>query len=210
VVAGKEVEFTVTIHNVKGTTIPELNDEFVKKIAPDLESVNALMDRIRTNLKSENERNAIANYEEKVIENLIESSKLEYPPVLVDMELQELIQEYKRQVQASCRDEKEFEAKMKQVPEAELRENGMPMAKKRVLWALVVNEVAKKEGITVTAEEIDEEIENMAKRAGQNREELLNYIKQNNGRMEVENFLSGKKTIKKLVEIVQANTPAKS
>jgi trigger factor len=210
VVAGKEVEFTVTIHNVKGTTIPELNDEFVKKIAPDLESVNALMDRIRTNLKSENERNAIANYEEKVIENLIESSKLEYPPVLVDMELQELIQEYKRQVQASCRDEKEFEEKMKQVPEAELRENGMPMAKKRVLWALVVNEVAKKEGITVTAEEIDEEIENMAKRAGQNREELLNYIKQNNGRMEVENFLSGKKTIKKLVEIVRANTPAKS
>ncbi len=210
VAAGKVMDFTVKINDVQGTTLPELTDEFAKKISPDIESVDVLKDRIRTNLKSEKERNSISNYEEKVIEKLIADSKLEYPPVMVDMELQDLIQEYKKQLQATCRDEKEFEERMKQVPEAKLRENGKPLAKKRVLWSLVVSEVAKQEGITVSKEEIDEEIENMLKSAGQKREEMRKYIDENNGRMEVENFISAKKTIKKLVEIVKANTPAES
>ena len=210
VVAGKEVEFTVKIHDVKGTTLPELTDEFAKKVSPDIESVDALKERIRTNLKSEKERNAVSNYEEKVIEKLISISKLEYPPVMIDMELQDLIQDYKRQLQASCRDEKEFEERMKQVPEAKLRENGMPMAKQRVLWTLVVGEIAQKEEIKVSEEEIEEEVENMMKNAGQRKEEMRKYIDENNGRIEVQNFLSAKKTIKQLVETVKANSPAES
>jgi trigger factor len=159
VVAGKEVLFTVTIKDVQGLTLPEIDDEFAKKVAPGVDSVDALKERISANLKNEKERNAVSNYEEKVIEKLIESSKLEYPPVMVDMELQGLLEDYKRQLQASCRDEKEFEERMKQVPEAKLRENGRPMAKKRVLWSLVVSEVAKAEEITVSAEEVDQEVE---------------------------------------------------
>lgn len=210
VVAGKEVEFTVTIKDVRGMTLPELDDEFAKKVSPGIESLEALKDRIRTNLKSEKERNAVANYEEKVIEKLIEISKLEYPPVMIDMELQDLIEEYKRQLQASCRDEKEFEERMKQVPEAKLRENGKPMAKKRVLWTLVVSEVAKQEEIAVSEQEVDEEIESMLKDAGQRKEEMRKYLQESNGRREVESFLHAKKTIKHLVEMVKANTPSEN
>ncbi|MFA6346964.1 MAG: trigger factor [Dehalococcoidales bacterium] len=210
VVAGKEVEFTVTIKDVRGMTLPELDDEFAKKVSPGIESLEALKDRIRTNLKSEKERNAVANYEEKVIEKLIEISKLEYPPVMIDMELQDLIEEYKRQLQASCRDEKEFEERMKQVPEAKLRENGKPMAKKRVLWTLVVSEVAKQEEIAVSEQEVDEEIESMLKDAGQRKEEMRKYLQESNGRREVESFLHAKKTIKQLVEMVKANTPSEN
>jgi trigger factor len=210
VVAGKEVEFTVTIKDVRGMTLPELDDEFAKKVSPGIESLEALKDRIRTNLRSEKERNAVANYEEKVIEKLIEISKLEYPPVMIDMELQDLIEEYKRQLQASCRDEKEFEERMKQVPEAKLRENGKPMAKKRVLWTLVVSEVAKQEEIAVSEQEVDEEIESMLKDAGQRKEEMRKYLQESNGRREVESFLHAKKTIKHLVEMVKANTPSEN
>jgi trigger factor len=210
VVAGKEVEFTVTIKDVRGMTLPELDDEFAKKVSPGIESLEALKDRIRTNLKSEKERKAVANYEEKVIEKLIEISKLEYPPVMIDMELQDLIEEYKRQLQASCRDEKEFEERMKQVPEAKLRENGKPMAKKRVLWTLVVSEVAKQEEIAVSEQEVDEEIDSMLKDAGQRKEEMRKYLQESNGRREVESFLHAKKTIKHLVEMVKANTPSEN
>ena len=210
VVAGKEAHFTVTIKDVQGMDLPEMNDEFAKKVAPGIESVDALKERIRTNLQNEKERNAVSNYEEKVVEKLIESSKLEYPPVMVDMELQGLIQEYKRQLQASCRDEKEFEERMKQVPEAKLRENGKPMAKKRLLWSLVLSEVTKAENITVSAEEVDQEIEEMLKDAGQNKEEMRKYFQENYGRQEIESFLSAKKTIKHLVDTVKANQPSES
>ncbi len=210
VVAGKEVLFTVTIKDVQGLTLPEIDDEFAKKVAPGVNSVDELKERVRANLKNEKERNAVSNYEEKVIEKLIESSKLEYPPVMVDMELQGLLEDYKRQLQASCRDEKEFEERMKQVPEAKLRENGRPMAKKRVLWSLVVTEVAKAEEITVSAEEVDQEIEEMLKDAGQKKEELRQYMQDNNGRREVESFLHAKKTLKHLVGMVKANISSKS
>jgi trigger factor len=209
-VAGKELDFTVKIHDVQGTSLPEIDDEFAKKIAPGIESLEALKERISLNMKNEKERNAVANFEEKVVENLIEVSKLEYPPIMIDMELQGLIEEYKQQLQASCRDQKEFEERMKQVPDAKLRENGKPMAKKRVLWSLVVNEAAKAEGITVTEPEIDEEIENMIKDAGQRAEELRQYMNEYNNRMNVESLLKARKTIKKLVEIVQANNSSDS
>jgi trigger factor len=209
-VAGKELDFTVRIHDVQGTSLPEIDDEFAKKIAPGIESLEALKERIRLNMKNEKERNAVANFEEKVVENLIEISKMEYPPIMVDMELQGLIEEYKQQLQASCRDQKEYEERMKQVPDAKLRENGKPMAKKRVLWSLVVNEAAKAEGITVTEPEIDEEIENMIKDAGQRAEELRQYMNEYNNRMNVESLLKARKTIKKLVEIVQANNSSDS
>jgi len=84
------------------------------------------------------------------------------------------------------------------------------MAKKRGLWSLVVNEAAKAEGITVTEPEIDEEIENMIKDAGQRAEELRQYMNEYNNRMNVESLLKARKTIKKLVEIVQANNSSDS
>jgi trigger factor len=99
---------------------------------------------------------------------------------------------------------------MKRVPEAKLRENGKPMAKKRVLWTLVVSEVAKQEGVTVSDQEVDDEIENMLKDAGQGKEEMRKYLQESNGRREVGSFLQAKKTIKQLVEMVKANTPSEN
>ncbi len=209
-VAGKQVDFTVTIHDVQGTSLPEVNDEFAKKIAPGVESLDALKERIRLNMKSEKERNAVAQFEEKVVESLIESSRLEYPPIMVDMELQGLIEEYKQQLMSTCRDQKEFDEKMKQMPEAKLRENGKPLAKKRVLWTLVINEVARVEEITVTEQEIDAEIEEMIKDAGPRKDEYRQYMQEENNRLNVESMVRARKTIKRLVEIVQANNSSNS
>ncbi|MFA5628953.1 MAG: trigger factor [Dehalococcoidales bacterium] len=209
VAAGKEADFTVTVKEVRGMKLPELNDEFAKKISSEFESFDALKEKIKNNLKSEKERNAEANYEEKVINKLIEISSLEYPPAMVEMELQNLIQDYKWQLQASCRDEKEFEERMKQTPEAELRKNGRPLAQKRVEWALAVTEVAKQEDITVSEEEIDAEIEKTLANAGPRKEDLEKYLQGASGRKEVEGMLHSRKTVKYLIDTVKANTTPK-
>jgi trigger factor len=161
-------------------------------------------------MKGEKERNAVSQFEEKVVESLIESSRLEYPPIMVDMELQGLIEEYKQQLMSTCRDQKEFDEKMKQMPEAKLRENGRPLAKKRVLWTLVINEVARVEEITVTEQEIDAEIEEMIKDAGPRKDEYRQYMQEENNRLNVESMVRARKTIKRLVEIAQANNSSDS
>jgi trigger factor len=205
VVAGKEVDFTVLVHDIQETSLPELDDEFAKKVAPGIESIDVLKERIRANMKSEKEHNADSKFEEKIVEALIESSKLEYPPIMVDLELRGLIEEYKQRLQSSCKDQKEYEQKIKQVPEEKLREEGGPVAKKRILWSLVLNEVTKAEGIDVNDQEIDAEIESMIKDSGAQMEEMRGYMNNYENRMDVKSFLLDRKTIKRLVEIVKAS-----
>ena len=127
---------------------------------------------------------------------------------MIDMELQDLIEEYKRQLQASCRDEKEFEEN-ETGARSEVKKT-VSLWLKRVLWTLVVSEVAKQEEIAVSEQEVDEEIESMLKDAGQRKEEMRKYLQESNGRREVESFLHAKKTIKHLVEMVKANTPSEN
>ncbi len=203
VAAGKEMDFTVKIYDIQETSLPELNDEFAKKVAPDIESMDVLKDRIRLNMKSEKEQNAGFEYEEKVVDALIEMSKLEYPPVMIDMELQSLMDEYQQQLQSSCKSQQEYDKKMKEMPEEKLRENGKPIAKKRILWSLVLTELAKAEAIAVSDEEINNEIEVMIKDAGPRMEEMRQYLNEPNNRINVESILKGKKTIKRLTEIAQ-------
>jgi len=99
---------------------------------------------------------------------------------------------------------------MKQMPEAKLRENGRPLAKKRVLWTLVINEVARVEEITVTEQEIDAEIEEMIKDAGPRKDEYRQYMQEENNRLNVESMVRARKTIKRLAEIAQANNSSNS
>ena len=204
-VAGKEVLFKVKVYDIQAIVLPELNDEFANKVAPDLKTLDLLKERIEKNMRIEREQNADARFEEKVVESLIDISKLEYPPIMIDMESQGLINEYKEQLQTSCKDNREYEEKLKQLPEAVLKERALPLAKKRILWSLVVNEAAKAENIEVDDEEVDEEIERMISGSNEEKREQREYLNDDQNRQNVYNLLKARKTIKKLVEIVKAS-----
>ena len=204
-VAGKEVSFKVKVYDIQATTLPELNDEFTNVVAPDLKTLDLLRERIEKNMRIEREQNADAKFEGKVVESLIEISKLEYPPIMIDMESQGLINEYKEQLQASCKDNREYEEKLKQVPESILKERALLIAKKRILWSLVINETAKAENIEVDDEEVNEEIEQMISEADNGKEEQREYLNDEQNRQNVYDLVKARKTINKLTEIVQAS-----
>ncbi|MDD4873710.1 MAG: trigger factor [Dehalococcoidales bacterium] len=205
VVAGKEVSFKVKVHDIQETMLPELNDEFAQKIAPDIKTLDLLKERIEMNMKIERERNAESKFEEKVVEALIAQSKLEYPPIMIDVEARNLISGYMQQMQASCRDEREYEEKMKQMPEAKLKEQAIPMAKKRLMWSLVVYEVAKTEGVQVDNEEVNVEIEHIISDSNDQKDESREYLRDYQNRQNVSDMLRARKTIRKLVEIVKSS-----
>jgi trigger factor len=204
-VAGKEATCKVKVNDILETELPEINDELANVIAPGVKTLEALKERVRVNMRREREENAQPRFENKLMDTMIRTSQLEYPPVMVEMETQGLINQCKQEIRASCSDDKEYQEKLKQTPDNILKERAWPLAEKRIKWSLVINEVSKAENIEVDDKEIDEEIESMIVDAGEAKEEQRVYLNDGQNRQNVRDIVKARKIIKKLTEIVKNN-----
>ena len=81
--AGKEPSFKVRVIEIKQEILPELNNEFVKQLGPELKTVAALRKEVTGNLKLRAEEKARTDFEERVIEAVTDLSQVTFPPVLV-------------------------------------------------------------------------------------------------------------------------------
>ncbi len=207
--ADKEALFKVKVLEIKEEQLPELDDNLVKMVAPDIQTLNLLREQIANNMKMDYEQKAMSRFEDKLINTLIEKSNLEIPPFMMESEAKHLIDEGLQQLQASCKTKEEFENKLKQVSIEQVREQYQSMAERRVLWHLVMQEVSKAENIKVSGDEIAEEIEYMIQGAiiGKEREMQRQYMNEPQNRENVKDLLSARKTIQLLKEI--ATSPNK-
>lgn len=157
--AGKTAHYTVTLHEVKEEVLPELDDDFAKQLGEDdLETADAVRERIETNVKVQAEAQAEAAYQEEVLDLLIASAELDYPEVLVDREIDRMIDQESNHASHTP---EELEKWLQQIgrTEDEVREELRPRADIAVRRALVLGELATKEGITVEEQEIEDEID---------------------------------------------------
>jgi len=93
VAADKDAFFKVKIIEVKEEKLPELNDNIVKMVAPDIKTMDALRDRIAQDMQIEYDHQAKNKFEEKIITAIIEKSNLEISPLMVESETDFLIQQ---------------------------------------------------------------------------------------------------------------------
>lgn len=211
--AGKEADFCIRIHDVRELVLDEINDDFAKKVAPGVPSLEELKKRIRYNMAKEKEMTADTRFKEKIVARLIEESKIEYPTMLVDLQANQIMDDFKQQMKSSAKDENEYKEKMSFISMDKIKESSRELAKKRVLWSLVLDEVAKAEGITVSDDEIAAEIDGMTEdieeeiKQKESRRRLHTYEREN-----VTDVIKVRKTVNRLAEIVtgkeQSQQPA--
>jgi trigger factor len=200
--ADREAAFSIRVHDIRELSLAEIDDEFARKVVPGVSSLDELKKRIRYNMRKEKEQNADTRFKEKIVDLLIEKSHLEYPTMMIDLQAKQLAEDYKQQLKSSCKDDNEYHEKLNQISEERLAESSRSLAKKRVLWALVLDEVAKAEGITVSDEEITEEIDGMTEnmeemKQKEARRRLHTYEREN-----VQDLIKVRKTVNRLAEIV--------
>lgn len=201
--AGKTADFSVRIHDIRELVLDEINDDFAKKVAPGVPSLEELKKRIRYNLAKEKEMNADTRFKEKIVATLIEESHIEYPAMLVELQANQLVEDFKQQMKSSVKDENEYKEKLGLIAMDKIKESSMELAKKRVLWTLVLDEVAKAEGITVSDDEIAEEIDRMTDdiqeeiKQKESRRRLHTYEREN-----VTDVIKVRKTVNRLAEII--------
>lgn len=208
-VAGKEGHFKVKLSEIKEEKLPELNDELAKQVSPDFKTVAALRGEVVKSLQARGEERVRMDFEEKVINTAIEQSNVEYPPVLVELEINRILNEQVRQLQMSGRGIDEYLQSINKTAE-QLREELRPVATKNVAASLVMSKVAEAEKIEVTEEDIENGIANMTRGAGDDKiDELRKLLDTEQTRESLKQSLRTRKTIERLSEIAKKTDSTK-
>jgi len=203
--AGKETSFKVKVIEIKQEKLPELNNKFAKEVSPDFKSLQSLRKRVSADLKLRAEEKARIDFEERVIEAAVDITELEFPPILVEMETDQLINQQLRRWQMSGKGLEEYLGSINKTEE-ELREELHPLATKRVTQSLTLGRIVEEEKFEVSDAEISAEIENVTKDAGEDKKDELNkYLNTPQARKSIEQGLITQKTVQRLVEIARGS-----
>ena len=203
--ADKEASFKIRVSEVKQERLPELNDEFAKGIDPKFKTLSSLRKQVADNLKIRAEEKAKRDFEEKVIDTVVNLSEVEFPPVLVEMEVSHLLDQQLRHWQESSRGLEDYLASINKTEE-ELREELRPPATKRVTRSLVLDKISEEEKFEISDSEIDGEIEDMTKGAAEGKGgELKKLLNTPQSRESIKQFLVRRKTIQRLVDTAKGS-----
>jgi trigger factor len=153
--AGRTADFTVTMKEVKKRRVPELNDEFARTVG-DLESLAALRDKLRQQLSERKAREQEVELKRTLLEKLAADHAVELPEALVEAEAASFLQDLAATVRATG-------GRVRGLPgnAEELRAKALEMARRRVKESLLLEAVARQEGLTVSDAEMDAEIQSM-------------------------------------------------
>ena len=158
--AGKEVTYTVAVKALKRRSIPELDDEFAKDMG-EFENLEARRARVRADLEHEARHSAENDLRGALMKQLAARVSFEIPAALVDREIDRRLEDF-----ASRLMQQNIDPRQAGVDWGAFRESQREPAKEAVASALVLDEVARKESLTVSDAEIEQEIGRYAERTG--------------------------------------------
>jgi len=208
--AGKEAWFKVRVDEIKQERLSELNDGFAKEVDPDIGTLDLLRERIYGNLRLRADEKARLDFEERVVDAVVDVTQLEFPPVLVETELDQLLSQRLQRWQAAGGGLEEYFRSINKTEE-ELRKELRPLATKRTTCSLVLGEVAKAEKIEVSDSEIDVEIKDVTKDADEaKKDELKGLLNTPQSRESIKQTLTTRKTIQRLIEIAKGSNMSSS
>ena len=161
---GKEALFKVKVHSIKERRLPELDDEFAADVS-DAESLEALRAQIRSELEASARSRADEEVREKLVRMVTDASTVQLPKVLVERELDSMVNDFLRNLRYRGIDPERYLASAN-LTEASLREEFRPNAERRVKTEIVLQTIARREGITVSPEEVEADIERFVAATG--------------------------------------------
>ena len=148
---GKTVEFTVKVKMVRGSILPELNDEFAKQVGP-FENLEALRTAIKANLATQSK----AEYDDEYFSSLLDLIKagatIKYPPQILDHEVEHVLEDLKSRLVEQKLDMEAYLKSREMDNEKFIAEEAKPAAIKRLERSLILDRLAKDEKLEVTQE----------------------------------------------------------
>jgi len=165
--AGKTFTYTVKVNSIKQKNLPELNEAFAKQLG-EFDNLEKVRKRIRDGLEAERTHAAEHAAKEKLVEELVKCHEFDVPEALVERQIDIRLERGLRALAAQGMRPED----MKKMDLARLRSGQREQALNEVKASLLLEKIADEEKIEVSNEELDQEIEALAKQSKQTSEAI--------------------------------------
>ena len=192
--AGKTAQYKVKVETIKRKDIPEINDEFAQRFG-DYKTIDDLQKKIRGDIEKHKTDNAQEQMREKLLEWLEDNNEFEIPESLVERQLQIRVQRLMRDLGRQGINPQRLD-----VDWGKIREEQQRQASRDVKGSLILDYISGKEGITVTDEDVESEIEKIAAETQRPKEKVREVLGRDSGLDRLGEQIRNKKTLDFLQE----------
>ena len=175
---GKTATFTVTVKEVKRQELPDLNDDFAKSVG-DHASLDALKSYLKKQIEEEREKANHQWMEEQALTFLLNRFSFDVPKSWITRQAGFLLSKFEQ-------DQDRQGGKVEKIPLEEHPQKKVfgELAERQIKSMLVIDEIAKLEGIAVTPEDLAEHYEKFSKNSGATVEQVRNYYESQREQMD--------------------------
>jgi len=192
--AGKTVAFHIHVKGVRRKELPELNDEFAQDLG-DYRTVDEVRETVRKNILSQREGEAQQQAKAKLIDKLVDAHDFPVPQIYVDRQIENRMS----QRLAALANQGVDISKLK--PDwTKLRESQGPEANREVRASLLLGKIADREGIHATNDEVDKQVEQVARQEREPIPRARKRLEENGGLGRIASHIVTEKTLNLLFE----------
>ena len=158
--AGTSVDYHVQVKDIRKRVLPALDDEFAKDVG-EFDTLQALRDRIQQDLQKEAEAEADRALRGDLLKALASRVNVEIPDSLVERELDRRLEEFARRLM-----DQNIDPRRANIDWDQFRDSQREASREAVKSALVLDEISRREQVTVSDEDIDKDVAQYAERSG--------------------------------------------
>jgi trigger factor len=200
--AGKESHFKVHLHDLKELVLPEMDDDLAKTVG-DFETFDELKAKVREGLQAEAEREAESHFSSEVLTATVERARIEFPPVLLESELDGFLEEQDRALKQQEGLTLDNWLEINKKSQEEYRDELRPRAAERLKRGLALGKVVELESITVEEEEVEDQIERMSSAFGEQADKARDVFSSPDNMRSIASELLTNKALQRLMAIAR-------
>ena len=171
---GKETTFKVKLHGISTKELPEADDEFAKDVS-EFDTLEELKEDIRKRQAEANEKKAASEFENKLIDAVIENMEAEIPAEMYEVRIDEMIRDFEYRLQSQGLN-LDMYLQYSGLDKDSFRKTFEAQAQRQVKIRLALEKIVEVEGIEPTEEEIEKEYARLAEAYKMDAEKLKPMI----------------------------------
>jgi len=195
---GKAAVFHVKVNSIQQKELPALDDEFAKDVS-EFDTLAAYKDDVRAKLVKRAEERADAEFENEVIEAVVENAEVDIPEAMVENQIDSMLRDMELRMMYQGMRMADFLKYTGQTIEG-MREAQRDEAKRRVKTQLVLEAIRKAEGIEASEEDVKAQIERYASQTGKGVEDFEKTLSESD-----RNYFADIAAMEKTVELLKTS-----
>ena len=168
--AGKEAVFKIKLHELKVRELPEIDDEFAKDVS-EFDTLDELKADLKAKALERKQKVAEEEVENDLVQQIVDSIKGEIPEAMFENQLNQSVEQFAYRLQSQGLDLQTY-LKYTNASIDDFKASFRPQAENQVKFRLALEKIVELEKIEATEEEINEQIEKMAKDYGMEAEQI--------------------------------------